>query len=103
MNLHIGVANSDSPGKKNRLTSAGCIPGACYPASTAIVFAGKQFYKNPALSRVFAGKIINGWNRGMSVGYVQDVRYIAKEHMDVRRDPYNVAHRLQKTVNRTRA
>ncbi len=26
------------------------------------------------------------------VGYVQDVRYIAIEHMDVRRDPIGVTH-----------
>ena len=49
-----------------------------------------------------SGNLLPNYVRGLSftrrVGYVQDVRYIAKEHMDVRRDPFNVAHRLKKTL-----
>jgi hypothetical protein len=44
-----------------------------------------------------SGNLSPKYVRGRRVGYVQDVRYIAREHMDVRRDPFNVAHRLKKT------
>ena len=37
------------------------------------------------------------------VGYVQDVRNIAKEHMDVRRDPFGIARSLVDPLCQSRA